>query len=356
VPHGQWLRVVVTALLVLVVFVGLMEMRLAVRGFRPTWTDSDAAWAAERARADKLGDRALVLIGASRMLLDVDLDVLRRGTGLEPVQLAIDGSSFVPVLEDLAEDPEIRGTVLVAYQDNVIASRDGERTAHDFVSGWQRRSRTGSIPDFAMSEAVLTNWLRAYLRSYADGARPITSLTTRILAPHPTPQYLITLRDRSWMADYSKVDMPAFYYGRVQRTLGESVPIAPGMKWADVDAEIRRRIEDISVADASAVRERSVRIAEMVRRIEARGGRVVFADFPTDGLVRAIDEKRYPREIFWHPFVEIVKAPAVGPAENPALASFKCPDGSHLDFRDRARFTAVVADALHLGAISARGL
>ena len=107
VPEGNWLRIDLVALLLLVMFIGIVELRLGVRGFRPMRTDSEWSWVAQRARASALGERALVLVGASRMLLDIDLQVLRRETGLEPVQLAIDDSSFVPVLEDLADDPDI---------------------------------------------------------------------------------------------------------------------------------------------------------------------------------------------------------------------------------------------------------
>ena len=42
---------------------------------------------------------------------------VRARTGLAPVQLAIDGSSFVPVLDGLARDPSIRGTVIVGFID-----------------------------------------------------------------------------------------------------------------------------------------------------------------------------------------------------------------------------------------------
>jgi len=331
------------------VFVCVMELRLAMRGFRTSSTDSTWSWIVQRERAERLGERALVLVGASRVLLDLDLDVLRRNTGLEPVQLAIDGSSFVPVLENLADDPDIRGTVLVGYTDNAIAGPEGEDATALFIAEWQHRERVHHMPDFASSEAALTDWLHAHLRSYADGARPITSLTARILAPRPTPQYLLMSSDRSWRADYSKVEMPGFYYGRVERTLGESVPVRDGMTWADLDAELRRRIDALPVASASLVSERVGRIADMAERIEARGGHVAFTALPTSDLVRAIDAKRYPRDVFSDRLAAAVKEKTIDFTNHPALANFKCPDGSHLDYRDRAAFTAALIDVLDLG-------
>ena len=84
----------------------------------------------------------------------------------------------------------------------------------------------------------------------------------------------------------------------------------------------------------------------MVRKIEARGGHVEFADLPTDGLVRAIDAKRYPRAEFWDRFAAVVKTKAVAPEDAPQLANFRCPDGSHIDYHDRPAFTKVLSAAL----------
>lgn len=114
-PDMPWLRIFAAALLICIIFITLMEIRLAQLGYHSTVLDSPGRWAKERARASQLGEKALILIGASRIQLGIDLDTLRRETGLEPVQLAIDGSSFVPILQDLANDPTIRGTILVDY-------------------------------------------------------------------------------------------------------------------------------------------------------------------------------------------------------------------------------------------------
>src|SRR5262245_61597495 len=92
-----------------------MELRLAARGIQPTAADNARLWADQRSRASRLGDRALILVGDSRMHVGIDLDTLRKMTGLEPVQLAIDASSFVPVLGGLADDPRVTGTVVVSF-------------------------------------------------------------------------------------------------------------------------------------------------------------------------------------------------------------------------------------------------
>lgn len=100
-PRLPWRRTHAVALLLLVGFVLSMELSLAGRGFEATALDTEALWQKHRVRAGRLGKQALILLGASRIQLDLDL--LPARSGLEPVQLTIDGSSFVPVLEGLAE-------------------------------------------------------------------------------------------------------------------------------------------------------------------------------------------------------------------------------------------------------------
>ena len=92
------------AVLVWAAFVGLMELQLAHRRVLPTLVDSESLWIRQRVLASRLQERALVLIGTSRIQLAADLEVLRARSGLEPVQLAVDGSSFVPILEGFAAD------------------------------------------------------------------------------------------------------------------------------------------------------------------------------------------------------------------------------------------------------------
>ena len=118
-PKIRW-QILLTGLTLFALFVAAMEVRLTIRGIRPTAVDNETSWMRERARASSLGERAVILIGASRMQTAIDLDVLRVRTKQEPVQLAIDASSFIPILAGLAKDPAIRGTVIVSFMDSTL--------------------------------------------------------------------------------------------------------------------------------------------------------------------------------------------------------------------------------------------
>jgi len=348
VPAGRWSLALVGAVIILLVFVALMELGLAARGFDATVVDSDLLWLNERERAGELGNRALILVGASRIQLDLDLNVLRVNTGLEPVQLAVDGSSFIPVLSSLADDSRVTGTLLVGYQDNDLNSIKTSDRAVRLEAAWLDYDRRVKAPDFATVEANLSDSVHYHLRSYADGARPLSSLMVRLLDHSATPQYLITLPDRSRLADYQRVAMPNFYYSRVIRNLGEEVPLHDGMSWKDLDAEILKKIEAIKPAEKLAYDENIRRVANMVKKIEQRGGHVIFVVMPRSAMIQDIDSKRFPRALFWDDFAKRVAVRSLNLDDYSEFAVFQCPDGSHLDYRERPFFTKALVGVLAL--------
>ncbi|HEX4300363.1 MAG TPA: hypothetical protein VH327_05785 [Gammaproteobacteria bacterium] len=343
----RWHAVLGGGLAIFAAFVGSMELRLAARGFQASVIDSPRLWAHERERVDALGDRALIVVGGSRALLDLDLPALRRLTGLEPVQLAVDGSSFVPVLKGLAADPQVKGTVLVDLAENILTVPAKWDSAYEFEAAYDRGRAAEGLPDFSRSEAYLTDWLHGWLRSYADGTRPLTALRLRILDKAPTPQYLHMLPDRGILADYSRVSQPDFYYQRVIRNLGEAVPLA-GRSSLDIERDFASRIASLPPFDDGLFLRSLPAMADMTRTLQSQGARVIYVVFPTSGYVRLIDDKRFPRPLFWDRFTAAVRAPALNFEDVPALRGFYCPDGSHLDVRMRVRFTTALVQALRL--------
>jgi hypothetical protein len=338
-PDIPWLPVWGAAIVLFLAFAAFMEIRLAQLGYHSTVLDTPDRWVKQRIRASQLGEKALILIGASRIQLDIDLDVLRKETGLEPVQLAIDGSSFVPILKNLAEDPTIRGTVLVDYYpesvEGALSGDYGSATA--FEHAYENQKGVHEFFSLARVEKYLSGLLHENLRSFADGATPLMSLHLRILPGEQAAQYLITLPDRSRLADYALVSMPDFYYKRVARNLGQENSI--NLAATDIEQILRKQVNLQQSRDNHAFITGARYLRKMIAAIKSRSGKVFFAAMPTSGMVREIDEKRYPRTDFLELFETEIGVPILNSVDDPELQSFACPDGSHLDYRDRSRFT-----------------
>lgn len=345
-PRLRWGILLLAALLPTLAYIPASEYLLKAKGFTATWPDTPENWGLHRARASALGERALILVGASRIQLGMDLPTLRRMTGLEPIMLAIDGSSVGPVLAGLADDPAIRGTVIVDVMPGPVVSPGSEGGASQhYQSVYERRTAVSFFGSPSSTvEAYLTQELRSRLANYSDAARPWDTLNRRLLDSRATPLYLQSLPDRSRIADYGVVDMPRFYLRRAMRHLGERLPFDERLPDEELGRYLSGYIRQLGPVDGDGQSPMGLRdFDETVSAIQSRGGKVLLLTMPTSGLVSEIDERRYPRHLYWDRLVAATSAQTLHWQDHPELSDFECPDGSHLDRRDRVRFTEAFA-------------
>jgi len=349
IPRLRWIRIWGIALCIFIAIFAAMEIDLRWLGYRPTIIDTPDRWIAERVRAKELGKRGLIWIGASRGQLGIDIDTLRTKTGLEPVQLAIDGCSFIPVLKGLADDPTITGTVIVDYQPDSIDAFDSKDFGASDV--WETRYEKAqlqahSVLALKQVEKLLAAYPREHLASYADDSDPLQSLQFRILTGEKPNQYLVTYPNRSRAANYKIAPMPATYLRRAARNMGMEGKIDPNSSTAE--RQLREKLASLRPRDTAAFLSGTNYVAQLVAKIEARGGKVLFVEMPTSGLVREAEDKFYPRTQFLEAFEHITGKAVLVSNEAPKLKDFICPDGSHLDMSDRTPFTSAMVDALGL--------
>ena len=103
---------------ILSVFLALLgalawEFHLRNQGVKISYDDNYPLWADKRQMVYEPADRAIVFIGSSRIKFDLDIDHFERNTGLHVVQLAVEGNSPRPALENLADDPMFKGKLVV---------------------------------------------------------------------------------------------------------------------------------------------------------------------------------------------------------------------------------------------------
>ena len=276
------------------------------------------------------------------MQLDVDLDTLRDFTGLEPVQLAIDGSNYLRVLEDLADDPHVTGTVLVgADTRKLLPSRRRDR-ADEWVDFYHEHYRGLWGPAI---EARLKGWVQGWSALYASGI-PLDRLAARFFDTDAriSPFYLLTRPSRERDADYRLVKQPDFYIGRVLRHLGQEIDFSSIRTMADFNGAVRRAL-DATPAGKALEPERFDEVNRLIEKLQARGVEVALVRLPSSGLVWEIDEHRWPRALGWDRFVAQTSACTVHFRDYSEL-SIDLPDGSHLDMRDKPGFTRALIQVL----------
>ena len=286
--------------------------------------DSEALWAEKRILASQLGVSSIVLIGASRIQLGVEVSVLEKLTGKSVVQLAIDGNPYMSILEDLAHDELIIGTVIVATNvAGLVKDRNPDNRAKKYLSYYH--SRVNDLYRFETIEAFLTSNIIRYTYSISGFVTPYKWLFWPENRLHQAG-YLKFNSDRSVDADYSKVNVEQVYSKRIERHLGAQKQI------------VFRKISEFE----SKIQE----VNRLVSKVKERGGEVIFVRFPTSKRIWEIDEGRYPKEVYWDVFSELSVAETVHFKDFEALSGFDLPDGSHLDQKDKVKFTENLAEIL----------
>lgn len=318
------------AVVVALVFVAAWEAFWRLHGFTPSLVDDAGLWAARREHLCDDGGRAVALLGSSRMQVAIDLAEVERRRGIRPLQLAIDGNSGVPVLEDIAAEPCFVGTAICDLNEDHLRSLVDRETS--VASEWTRQYRERTLFSRfewsvrqAVQQAFVFRLPELGLSSLA------TALRTRRL---PVPSYTTITRERWRQADYSKVDIEAFRQHR--ESLVEDAYAAQ----APLSAEAFRRALD--------------RLDAIVDRIQSRGGRVVFVRLPTTGRHWELDASRYPKKDYWDVLASRVRARTIHFKDHASLASYRCPDSSHIDYRDATAFTADLLDIVGASAASAQ--
>src|SRR4029450_13687058 len=79
-----------------------------------------------------------------------------------------------------------------------------------------------------------------------------------------------------------------------------------------------------------AIEKRFADTVVAVEKLRARGGKIVFVRLPVSGGLKQLEDQITPRAKIWEPLLQRTTAPGIHFEDYPELASFICPEWSHL--------------------------
>jgi len=336
-PTRYWLTIWVGILFFILAFILFFEFKIRDAGWMPSVVDSKQLWAYHRKRASEIGKKAIILVGASRIQLDIDMDTVKDMSMLEPIQLAIDGSLFMPVLENLAQDDKIKGTILISVNASILSRfSHSQLRPSQWVKYYQDTYLRGNEP-YRVINNKIKSFFDEHMVTRLQGAKPITVISQFALQKPSLGNYLMTYPDRSRDADYTKVQMPHFYAARLQRHFGKNL-VEKTVSFEQLFSIYHKAILNIKPVNTRSFLKGVDALMGLILMIEKRGGKVILVRFPTDKLLWEIDNRKYPRDIFWN---ELKKRhpETIHFSDYPSLSKYHLPDGSHFDYRDKKSFT-----------------
>lgn len=332
IPAQPWGAILVGAAVMCAIMVAGWELYWRAYGVEPTYRNSDGQWLMERRRIDAGEGDKTVLIGASRILFDTSLPVWEKTTGKRPIQLALEGTSPVPIMENLAADPNFtgrlvvdvspdilftgfayRGSVLPYLRDQTPSQRIGDWLSMRFIEPYF----AFYDPDYALSTVV---------RRQPWPERPglHTRVAVRRLAVHD--------EDRNTQM-WDKVVNDPEYRALARSIWAQDFGDPANSVKAKADPEAAQKAIDEAIAKATAA----------IATLRARGVRVLFVRPPSAGEYYAYEQRSFPRAKTWDALLAATKAPGIHFEDYPELQGYDLPEWSHLSPSEAERFTANLA-------------
>jgi len=325
IPAQPWGRILLIAVVLAVLMLSAWEWHWRSFGAEPGLRNSNGHWAEQRRRIDAGEGSKTVLAGSSRVLFDVQLPVWEQATGERPIQLALEGTSPVPVLEDLAADPAFTGRLVVGVAPDLFFSGfayRGEALTHYHQQGPSQRSghwlsQRLVEPYFAFYEPDFA--LATVVKRQAWPARAGVPKRTAV-------RKLMVQGDARNARMWHKVETDAAYRDLARSIWAEDfgAPL-PGMD----TPENKAKLIDTQIA----------RAATAIATLRARGVRVLFLRPPSDGEYYAYEQKHLPRAETWDLLLQRTGAPGIHFEDYPELQGYELPEWSHLSASEADRFT-----------------
>jgi len=328
VPAQPWNRIFVATVVLFALLLGAWEWHWRNFGAEPHINDSDALWAIQRRRIDNGEGNATVIAGASRVFFDIQLDVWQKLDGERPIQLAMEGSTPIPVLEDLADDPKFTGRLIVGVAPEL------------FFSGWGHRGKR--VTKYTREESPYQHvgqWLSSrFIEPYFAFDDPDYALAT-VLKRLPWPdrpgkpsdlavrKLAVIVADDRAAHMWSKVENDPAYRALARRiwTQDFNSPDVPS-------PEELAKMSDKQIALA----------VKAVNKLRARGVKVLFVRAPSFGPYLEFDNRLFPRKSSWDVLLAKTGAPGIHFRDYPQLQGFWSPEWSHLARADAKKFSAAL--------------
>jgi hypothetical protein len=334
VPDVPWRSVLLAVGALSMAATAAWEFHARASGYAPTLNDTPDLWAEARGHVKP---ESLVLLGTSRMLFDMDLDVLERGLGQKPIQLALVGSSPFPILADLAADEKFRGTVLLDIVPAMFLAPAGSPPLQASEKALQRYRTWNHAQRWSHQLAV-------HLEDHVAFVRQEDLTLAKLLERVPIP-------DRK--GALVSPQFPPYFYSLERSRRARMVPES-----ALVGSPLNRQVTgtwlplftpppppsfiplpQFQEMMMQGLEARFRETARHIAKIRARGGKVVFLRLPVTGPLAAHEEKIAPRAATWDRLVRENNVPALHFADVAELSAFDCPEWSHLSAPDSVEFT-----------------
>ena len=318
--HSAWL-----AVLIFIVLIAAWEAWVRSEGVSPSYRNSDGLWAEQRRRIGTDAGDGWVFTGSSRVLFNTQLPVWERLDGRRPLQLALEGTSPVAVLEGLAEDDNFTGKVIVGVAPGL------------FFSGYEYRR--GAIDRF--QDETPTQWfgqrvsmlVEPWLAFYAyDFAFP-TMLRRQPLPIRDGVEFELDVRKLADMErDRNTRLWDKLVYDEDYRELAKTIWAQNWMPLAELPEPVQEKL----LESRSKQLERAIKAT---KTLQARGAEVIFVHMPYERHSSTAEIDIAPWKLTWDIVLGDTGALGLHFQDHAEMQGYYLPEWSHMTAEEADRFS-----------------
>jgi hypothetical protein len=291
--------------------------------------ESQDLWADWRGEVDNLTSEDVVILGSSRGHFDINIHLWDSITGRRPVMLAYPGSSPYHTIEDVIENSDFNGLLVISTAPGLFYTMEGSWGAN----------RGKTLVDYY------------YDRTYAQ---KFSSEVYKLIDPlfcylQGSDRNLSVFMDRIPFPKRDSVHSPPIWPPMVAMDKYRNIRMIPLM---ETDSVLQKKQTDIWYEPnpknryADSIDAVLAHYVNLVKKFKAKGGRVAFIRPPVAGYYLEMESELYPREKYWNRMVTESNSPGYDYSDYEESRSMIPPEWSHLNRRDADIFTKMIIKLL----------
>ncbi len=302
------------------------EFTLRQKGVDHSFDDGGPLWSHHRASVYGPIDQKTIFIGSSRIKFDLDIETWESITGDVPIQLSCVGSSPLPVLYDLADDPDFTGKVIVDVTEDIFFSTYPWSSAspRKYLDYYKEQTPSQHV------SFVLNKPLESTFVFLDKGYLSLNAMLDHLEIKSRPGVFMEPIFPRDF--ERNKFERQCYMQSSfVSDTQKQKVmqDIWKFFASFETDSAMHGAALD-SLLD-------TVKIA--ADKIKAKGGHVLFVRTPSSGDYWKADQVKYPREKYWDRLLTHTACPGIHFKDDPATDHYICPEDSHLTPEDAIDYT-----------------
>ena len=332
----------ITALILSIIAVVTWECYWRYQGLKPNIDDNKNLWANQRAKLENFDSNTVVFIGSSRILYDIQLDIWKEGTKTDPVMLAVQGASPVPVFKDIVEKTDYNGLLIVGVTPGLFFSTlfpeaSPIRRPQTLVDYYYKRTYAQKL------NHKLSVPLQKNLAFYRDGDE---SWDTDVDLKTLISQIKLEERSEPFYPPFNNFeDITLDRHMKMPQRLITDTAYANTVKkaWKFILSG------DFPPPEREAVTNAFVELAEKFKK---KGGELILVRCPSSGLFKEVESKGFSRDIFWNELVTKTGAKSYNYMDYEQFSDLHLPEWSHLSAEDAQFFTKELIKIMKADGIS----